>query len=138
MAGPPQQEPRQSRLAIHNRQRPRQAEETVPSVRVTRATSMSIVIRASREKSLRDCSHVFGFAFRESFCDAWYLSFVIPGGCGDPALFRTRRLSHLSGHWSCCELHCQVDETDPPNLPSINSCRAQIAFQPLSECPLIP
>src|SRR5580692_7434415 len=39
MAGPPQQAPRQSRLAIHNRQRPRQAEETVPSVRVTRATS---------------------------------------------------------------------------------------------------
>ena len=35
-----QQAPRQSRLAtIHNRQRPRQAEETVPSVRVTRATS---------------------------------------------------------------------------------------------------
>ena len=34
MAGPPQQAPRQSRLAIHNRQRPRQAEETVPSVRV--------------------------------------------------------------------------------------------------------
>ena len=32
----PQQAPRQSRLAIHNRQRPRQAEETVPSVRVTR------------------------------------------------------------------------------------------------------
>src|SRR5437899_3346351 len=31
---------RQSRLAIHNRQRPRQAEETVPSVRVTRATRM--------------------------------------------------------------------------------------------------
>src|SRR6266700_1434348 len=39
MAGPPQQASRQSRLAIHNRQRPRQAEETVPSVRVTRATS---------------------------------------------------------------------------------------------------
>src|ERR1700736_7089254 len=39
MAGPPQQAPRQSRLAIHNRQRPRQAEETVPSVRVTQATS---------------------------------------------------------------------------------------------------
>src|SRR4029077_13999740 len=39
MAGPPQQAPRQSRLAIHNRQRPRQAEETVPSVRVTRAPS---------------------------------------------------------------------------------------------------
>src|SRR5580692_10688328 len=39
MAGPPQQAPRQSRLAIHNRQRPRQAEKTVPSVRVTRATS---------------------------------------------------------------------------------------------------
>jgi hypothetical protein len=40
MAGPQQQAPRQSRLAIHNRQRPRQAEETVPSVRVTRATSV--------------------------------------------------------------------------------------------------
>src|ERR1700730_18981471 len=78
------------------------------------------------------------FAFRESFYDAWYLSFVIPGECGDPALFRTRRLSHLSGHWSCCELHCQVDETEPRNLPSINSRRAQIAFEPLSECPLIP
>ena len=32
--------PRQSRLAIRNRQRPRQAEETVPSVRVTRATRL--------------------------------------------------------------------------------------------------
>ena len=32
--------PRQSRLAIHNRQRPRQTEKTVPSVRVTRATSL--------------------------------------------------------------------------------------------------
>src|SRR3974377_158660 len=40
MARPPQQAPRQSRLAIHNRQRPRQAEETVPSVRVTRATRL--------------------------------------------------------------------------------------------------
>src|SRR3954471_1369528 len=38
MAGPPQQAPRQSQLAIHNRQRPPQAQETVPSVRVTRAT----------------------------------------------------------------------------------------------------
>src|SRR6266576_617941 len=38
MPGPPQQAPRQSRLAVHNRQCPRQAEETVPSVRVTRAT----------------------------------------------------------------------------------------------------
>src|SRR6202030_3548010 len=43
MAGPPQQAPRQSRLAIHNRQRPRQAEETVPSVRVTRATSLALI-----------------------------------------------------------------------------------------------
>src|SRR5271166_5087347 len=42
MAGLPQQAPRQSRLAIHNRQRPRQAEETVPSVRVTRATSRAL------------------------------------------------------------------------------------------------
>src|SRR4030095_962298 len=39
MAGTPHQAPRQSRLAIHNRHRPRPAEETVPSVRVTRATS---------------------------------------------------------------------------------------------------
>jgi hypothetical protein len=31
--------PRQGQLAIQNRRRPRQAEETVPSVRVTRATS---------------------------------------------------------------------------------------------------
>jgi hypothetical protein len=38
MAGPPQQAPRQGQLAIQNRRRPRQAEETVPSVRVTRAT----------------------------------------------------------------------------------------------------
>src|SRR5450432_2977020 len=39
MAGPPQQAPRQGQLAIQNRRRPRQAEETLPSVRVTRATS---------------------------------------------------------------------------------------------------
>src|SRR4029077_4643716 len=39
MAGPPQQDPCQGQLAIQNRRRPRQAEETVPSVRVTRATS---------------------------------------------------------------------------------------------------
>ncbi len=39
MAAPPQQAPRQGRLAIQNRRRPRQAEETIPSVRVTRATS---------------------------------------------------------------------------------------------------
>src|SRR3954468_24105467 len=38
MAGPPQQAPRQGQLAIQNCRRPRQAEETVPSVRVTRAT----------------------------------------------------------------------------------------------------
>jgi hypothetical protein len=38
MAGPPQQALRQGQLAIQNRRRPRQAEETVPSVRVTRAT----------------------------------------------------------------------------------------------------
>jgi hypothetical protein len=38
MAAPPQQAPRQGQLAIQNRRRPRQAEETVPSVRVTRAT----------------------------------------------------------------------------------------------------
>src|SRR5271156_5484537 len=38
MAGPPQHAPRQGQLAIQNRRRPRQAEETVPSVRVTRAT----------------------------------------------------------------------------------------------------
>jgi hypothetical protein len=48
MAGPPQQAPRQSRLAIHNRQRPRQAEETVPSVRVTRATRRSLCVYAVR------------------------------------------------------------------------------------------
>ena len=34
---PPQQAPRQGQLAIQNRRRPRQAEKTVPSVRVTRA-----------------------------------------------------------------------------------------------------
>jgi hypothetical protein len=39
MAGPPQQAPRQGQLAIQNRRRSRQAEETVPSVRVTHATS---------------------------------------------------------------------------------------------------
>ena len=39
MAGPPKQAPRQGYLAIQNRRRPRQAEETVPSVRMTRATS---------------------------------------------------------------------------------------------------
>src|SRR4051794_9964214 len=41
MAGSPQQAPRQGQLAIQNRRRPRQAEETVPSVRVTRATSLA-------------------------------------------------------------------------------------------------
>ena len=49
LAGLPQQAPRQSRLAIHNRQRPRQAEKTVPSIRVTRATS---VVAAHRVQSL--------------------------------------------------------------------------------------
>ena len=39
MAGPPKQAPCQGQLAIQNRRCPRQAEETVPSVRVTRATS---------------------------------------------------------------------------------------------------
>ena len=39
LAGPPQQAPRQGQLAVQNCRRPRQAEETVPSVRVTRATS---------------------------------------------------------------------------------------------------
>jgi hypothetical protein len=39
MAGPPKQTPRQGELAIQNRGRPRQAEEAVPSVRMTRATS---------------------------------------------------------------------------------------------------
>src|SRR5271155_3264953 len=38
-AGPPQQTPPQSPLAIQNRRCPRQAEETVPSLRVTRATN---------------------------------------------------------------------------------------------------
>ena len=38
MAGPPQQAPRQGQLAIQNSRRPRQAEETVPSVRVIFAT----------------------------------------------------------------------------------------------------
>ena len=41
LAGPPQQAPRQSKLALHNHRRPRQAETTVPSVRVTRATSIA-------------------------------------------------------------------------------------------------
>ncbi len=39
MAGSPQQAPRQSKLAIHNRRRAREAEKTVPSIRMTRATS---------------------------------------------------------------------------------------------------
>src|SRR5271156_5246750 len=38
MAGPPKQAPCQGQLAIQNRRRPLQAEETVPSVRMTRAT----------------------------------------------------------------------------------------------------
>jgi transposase len=37
--GLPQPPPRQSKLAIHDRRRPRQAEKTIPSVRMTRATS---------------------------------------------------------------------------------------------------
>ena len=46
MAGPPQQAPRQGRLAIQNRRRPRQAEETIPSVRVTRATRATFALKA--------------------------------------------------------------------------------------------
>ena len=45
MAGPPQPAPRQGQLAIQNRRRPRQAEEIVPSVRVTRATLIQRVRR---------------------------------------------------------------------------------------------
>src|SRR5450759_5299422 len=44
MAGPPKQTPRQGQLAIQNCRRSRQAEETVPSVRMTRATSHHAVI----------------------------------------------------------------------------------------------
>ena len=50
--------PRQSRLAIHNRQRPRQAEETVPSVRVTRATRM-------RSQYLSHCKYLDGSGPKE-------------------------------------------------------------------------
>src|SRR3984893_14808935 len=52
MARPPQQAPRQSRLAIHNRQRPRQAEETVPSVRVTQATRGTAKTRSAEKLKL--------------------------------------------------------------------------------------
>ena len=45
MAGSPQRAPRQSKLAIHNRRRPRQTEKTIPSVRVTRATSLAPAVR---------------------------------------------------------------------------------------------
>src|SRR5258707_908017 len=41
MAGLPQPPPRQSKLAIHDRRRPRQAEKTIPSVRMTRATRLA-------------------------------------------------------------------------------------------------
>ena len=40
MAGSPQQAPRQSKLAIHNRRCAREAEKAVPSIRITRATSI--------------------------------------------------------------------------------------------------
>src|SRR6202140_1013530 len=53
MAGPPQQAPRQGQLAIQNRRRPCQAEETVPSVRLTRATRNTVPPRsANRSLSL--------------------------------------------------------------------------------------
>ena len=43
MARPPKQTPRQGQLAIQNCRRSRQAEETVPSVRMTRATRQRII-----------------------------------------------------------------------------------------------
>src|ERR1700730_37433 len=52
MAGLPQPPPRQSKLAIHDRRRPRQAEKTIPSVRMTRATSTAQGLRLSKEGSV--------------------------------------------------------------------------------------
>jgi hypothetical protein len=46
---------RQGQLAIQNRRRPRQAEETVPSVRVTRATSEAARSRLSRVGAAGTC-----------------------------------------------------------------------------------
>jgi hypothetical protein len=67
---------------------------------------MSIVIRASREKSLRDCSHIFGSAFRESFYDARHLSFAIPGGTEQKAL-RLVEWLRLIG------THCRIPQFPP-------------------------
>src|SRR5208337_2609290 len=50
----PQQTSRQGRLAIHNRRRPRQTRQAIPSVRVTRATSLCVRPRCAR----LDCVHV--------------------------------------------------------------------------------
>jgi hypothetical protein len=47
LAGPPQQAPRQGQLAIPNCRRPHQAEEAVPSVRVTRATRIERLLQGT-------------------------------------------------------------------------------------------
>src|SRR5271156_7017395 len=60
MAGPPKQAPCQGQLAIQNRRRPRQVEETVPSVRMTRATSGG----QPGDQQTEWRSH-FGFAHRD-------------------------------------------------------------------------
>jgi hypothetical protein len=67
-----QEAPRQSRLAIHNRQRPRQAEETVPSVRVTRATS-PIMERFPLSSKLNNYPPLLEYLFNlgRQTADAW-------------------------------------------------------------------
>src|ERR1700676_3184882 len=66
MAGPPQQAPRQGQLAIQNRRRPRQAEETVPSVRVTRATSL--LLDAETDRTFAGGGHSLDFINKAFEC----------------------------------------------------------------------
>src|SRR5207344_2152321 len=56
MAGPPKQAPCQGQLAIQNRRRPRQAEETVPSVRMIHdsLTTYGLMIRIRRDGLRRE------------------------------------------------------------------------------------
>src|SRR5208283_5260587 len=42
LGAPSKQAPRQSRLAVHNRKRPRQTQKAIPSIRMTRATCLQL------------------------------------------------------------------------------------------------
>src|SRR5271166_1084897 len=65
----PQQTSRQGRLAIHNRRRPRQTRQAIPSVRVTRATSYAFGAPYQRQRpALLELNGVVYVGFG-SFCD---------------------------------------------------------------------